>query len=81
MMLTKCVNGEHIPLSVEEISEYEARQAEWFAGEARRVVLAQIKELEKQITIRRIRESILGVDNGWLANIDAQIATLRSQLK
>ena len=45
-----------------------------------RDILAEIAALESQITSRRQREAILGTDNGWLANIDAQIASLRAQL-
>ncbi len=52
------------------------RDAKLRRGEA----LAQIAALESSITERRKREAILGTDNGWLANIDAQIAALRAQL-
>ena len=45
-----------------------------------RDIPGEIRALESQITVRRQREAILGTDNGWLANIDAQIADLRSQL-
>ena len=79
-MITKCVNGEHIPLSDEEISEYESRQVEWASGQQRRDALSQISALESTITARRRDEAILGVDNGWLANVRDQIAALRSQL-
>lgn len=41
----------------------------------------QITSLESTITDRRYREAILGIDNGWLANVDAQIAALRAQLQ
>ena len=40
-----------------------------------------ILQLERKITVRRQREAILGIDNGWLAAIDAQIAALRSQIR
>lgn len=40
----------------------------------------QIAELESQQTERRIREATLGIDNGWLKNLNDQIAALRSQL-
>lgn len=40
----------------------------------------QISDLETQITLRRLREAILGIDNGWLENIENQIAALRVQL-
>ncbi len=39
----------------------------------------QIAVLEAQITPRRVREAVLG-DNGWLKNIDGQIAALRAKL-
>ena len=41
----------------------------------------QIAALESHITPRRIREAVLGIDNGWLSNTNAQIATLRGTLK
>jgi hypothetical protein len=44
------------------------------------VIKKQIAELEAQQTPRRIRDAVLGVDNGWLANLEAQIAALRMQL-
>ena len=43
-------------------------------------ILLQILNLEGQITTRRLREAVLGIDNGWLANIEAQIVVLRGQL-
>lgn len=46
----------------------------------RDTILKQIIELESQVTQRRIREAVLGVDNGWLANIESQIAELRARL-
>lgn len=44
------------------------------------LVLAEIQTLEASITQRRLREALLGVDNGWLAGIDAQIVVLRASL-
>lgn len=40
----------------------------------------QIVALESQQTPRRIREALLGTDNGWLADIESQIEALREQL-
>ena len=40
----------------------------------------QIKALEAQITPRRLREAVLGVDGGWLAQQEAAIVALREQL-
>jgi hypothetical protein len=36
---------------------------------------------EQEITGRRIREAVLGMDGGWLSAKDAEIVTLRRQLK
>jgi hypothetical protein len=39
-----------------------------------------ITEIENTITPRRIRESTLGTDNGWLTNVETQITELRNLL-
>lgn len=44
------------------------------------ITIAEIQTLEASITQRRLREALLGVDNGWLAGIDAQIVVLRASL-
>lgn len=44
------------------------------------LIKGQIFTLESLQTPRRIREAIAGTDNGWLANLEAQIAELRLQL-
>lgn len=46
----------------------------------KREARVQLQQLESQITPRRTREAILGTDNGWLADIESQIAVLRTQL-
>jgi hypothetical protein len=38
----------------------------------------QILNLESQITPRRLREAVLGVDGGWLLSINNQINALRA---
>lgn len=43
-------------------------------------LLDQIILLEAEITPRRLREAILGADNGWLADKEAEIAAVRAQL-
>ena len=43
-------------------------------------ILQQILALERQQTPRRMREAALGEDNGWLKNLDSEIAGLRAQL-
>ena len=43
-------------------------------------LLEQIVLLELEITPRRLREAVLGTDNGWLASKEAEIAAVRAQL-
>lgn len=43
-------------------------------------VLLEIRKKESTITMRRLREAVLDIDNNWLSNIDAEIAALRSGL-
>jgi len=45
------------------------------------LVRRQIAALESTITQRRQREAILGEDNGWLADADTKIKSLRAKLK
>lgn len=40
----------------------------------------QISVLEASATPRRVREAVLGTDNGWLAALNTEIATLRGQI-
>jgi len=54
--------------------------SEYAAAKNKSDKLKAIADLETTITDRRIREAVLGIDNGWLANVNAQIAALRSQL-
>ena len=42
--------------------------------------LQSIIALENKITSRRLREAVLGIDGGWLASIEAEIAALRAGL-
>lgn len=50
-------------------------------NDSNNAIVAQITALEAQQTDRRVREAVLGVDNGWLANLNSQITVLRTQLK
>lgn len=43
-------------------------------------IKAQILDLEALQTPRRMREAAIGIDNGWLAALEAEIAVLRAQL-
>ena len=50
------------------------------AKNSKEAKLAQIAELEAQITNRRLREAVLSGDNSFIANIDAQIAAIRGSI-
>jgi len=41
----------------------------------------EISTLESAITPRRLRESILGTDGGWLSEQESKIVELRNQLR
>lgn len=68
-------DGVDIPEWAKDMQPCPLRQNSTIGG-----VASQIAKLEASITPRRMRESILGIDNGWMANVDAQIATLRLKL-
>jgi hypothetical protein len=51
------------------------------AGGAIPETLMKIFELENTMTLRRLREAILGIDGGWLKALDQQIAALREGSK
>ena len=48
---------------------------------ANEVTVAEIARLERQQTMRRIREAIRGTDGGWLMALDQRIAILRAGLR
>lgn len=76
----KLIDGVRIKLTDNEIAEINAKEIVWESGEVRRDALSQIKALESTITDRRLREAMLGIDYGWLANVNMQIVNLRGQL-
>ena len=45
--------------------------------QAPNAALMQIAELEASVTPTRIREAVLGIDNGWLKRVNDQINQLR----
>lgn len=55
-------------------------EAAVIAKQAKEAKLAQIAELEAQITPRRIREAVISGDNSFIVNIDAQIAAIRATI-
>lgn len=44
------------------------------------VILSEIRLLESLVTPRRVREAVLGIDQGWLADLENEISVLRAQL-
>lgn len=76
----KIVDGQPILLTQAEIDEIEAARLADEVAQPKRLIRQQILALESQVTQRRLREAVLGTDNGWLSDIESQIAALRSQL-
>jgi len=54
--------------------------AAWDADAIPRNAKKEIARLEGEITQRRVREAVLGTDNGWLADQEVLIATERAKL-
>ena len=79
--LYKIVNGEEIALTSEDIMLLQAEQSVWEDGTIKRTALAEIARLEAEITPRRIREALLGKDNGWLSTQENKIITERAKLQ
>ena len=72
-----------LPVGCVEISDDEAAvlQAPTPLAEDE-IIKQQIAKLEADSSKpRRQREAILGIDNGWLADVNEQIAALRAKLK
>lgn len=44
------------------------------------LTLANITALEQSVTQRRVREAVLGVDGGWLKDLDARVTALRGEV-
>ena len=63
-----------------EMAAKEVDYAEEAPQRAQDIIKAEIQHLESKITPRRLREAILGTDNGWLANQDSLISTERNKL-
>lgn len=76
----KMVNGIPILLTQSEITAWQAESAGGAALANHAAALQQIHSLEMTVTARRLREAMLGMDGGWLANVNSQITTLRGQL-
>ena len=58
--------------------EEKDRQVEVEIQTAKQIANNSIILLETTVTDRRLREAVLGVDGGWLANVNSQINQLRA---
>jgi hypothetical protein len=65
-----------IQLEDDQLADAQAQKIE----DEKTKIKSDIAALEASVTPRRQREAILGTDNGWLANVDLEIAELRGQL-
>lgn len=66
-------------LAVTKPTDSEISAAEVVADSNESIKL-QILLLEETVTERRIREAVLGTDDGWLKDLNAQVAALRAKL-
>ena len=74
-------NGVHYLLSESEITSLNQGVAISNAGAMKRAALAEIIRLEAEASKpRRIREALLGIDNGWLENQESLIVIERNKL-
>jgi len=75
-------NGTKVFLTDEEQAMIDAKRAAKKSDLARRQALIAIKNLEAQVTQRRLREAAL-TDEGkaWLQNIEDQIAAERARAR
>ena len=78
--MIKIVDGIEVEMSEDEVAALQALWASSASQQPRMTILAQISNLEAEITPRRMREAVLGVDGGWLASKEAEIQVLRGQL-
>lgn len=69
-----------IEMTVDEVAARKTEIDFHTIESVRHAIIEKIICLEKTQTPRRIRESVLGLDNGWLKETEEQIKELRSQL-
>ncbi len=62
------------------IAEREAAYISDAPNRIKQNIKNEISRLETGMTLRRIREAILGIDNGWMANQESLIAIERIKL-
>jgi len=72
--------GKQVAFSEAEETARDAEEKAWADSKATRDIKKTIKELEAEVTPRRLREAILGTDSDWLKNKEAEITSERSKL-
>lgn len=72
---------EHIEMTPEEEKEFLDFQCEGAKRQKIADVQFQIDLLNAQQTPDRIREFVLGIDKGWLVNLNNEINSLQKSLK
>lgn len=70
----------NVPFTEEEELQWAAQVLKYENEQPRILIKSEIAILEATITPRRVREAILGMDNGWLTDMDSMIQALRAQL-
>ena len=81
-MRTRATPNGTFELTAEQNAQRDLDEAAVLAEAPTKAILAEIERLEREITPRRLREAMLGVESpsGWLANQESLIAAERSKL-
>ena len=69
-----------IKFTPEQEAARDLEEQAWEDGKDKRLAKKKIRELEDAVTHRRLRDAVLGTDDGWLEAQEAKIATERGKL-
>ncbi len=77
---TLVVLGFHINEEYIQVWDTRPKTEDELAADAINAARTEIRRLEAQVTQRRLRDAVLGVDNGWLAAQEVLITIQRAKL-
>lgn len=70
----------HVIMSQDEVIKIQSEIQEINSAKPRMDIIEQILILERQQNARRIREAALGIDGGFLSELNSKIENLRIKL-
>mgnify|MGYP003651212333 CR=1 FL=1 len=76
----KMVDGVSVPLTEADEAEIAKKETEWEKNRPARKATLEIRNLEKTITQRRIREMTTDAGKQWVNNVEELIAIERGKL-